>query len=85
MDARSQIKDMRDKIKQTIQANKAKYQTEKEKNFKEIYNMKKQAIKKRSVNVDRTQRNNSLNYTMRIERTVREADGIINSTKFLET
>lgn len=81
---RSELKHMSTKIKETIQANRAKMQAEKEQNFRDIYNLKTKARKDRSLNMDRSNVNIAMNYTMRINDTLKFSDDVGKVTKVLE-
>lgn len=81
---RSELKHMSTKIKETIQANRAKMQAEKEQNFRDIYHLKTKARKDRSLNFDRSTNNISMNYTMRINDTLKFSDDVNKVTKVLE-
>ena len=59
-------------------------QAEKEQNFRDIYNLKTKARKDRSLNMDRSNVNIAMNYTMRINDTLKFSDDVGKVTKVLE-
>ena len=84
MQARNEIKDIQRQIKDSICFNKLKWQEEKEKNCKDIYDMKSKGIKAKYNREKRICKSNVEQYSLRINSTERDTQNVHEMMKRLE-